>query len=160
MSKEKTPKKESKKSNKTEKKDTVVPSDTSDKAADGPAETSTDTSGEKSSEVSSEKTPAPNKSASQASISHFSSVTTKEYRSGWEAIFGTNKSQKKIKSKGGKNIILPVNIEIEDQDIKNDLRALLYKAFQHQARKQGVKLSECKKIGNINYHIYCNILDK
>jgi hypothetical protein len=160
MSKEKTPKKESKKSNKTEKKDTVVPSDTTDKAANGPDQTSTDASVEKSSEVASEKTAAPNKSASQTSISHFSSVATKEYRSGWEAIFGPNKSQKKLKSKGSKNVILPVNMEIEDQDIKNDLRALLYKAFQRKARKQGISLSECKKNGIINYHLECNILDK
>ena len=51
-------------------------------------------------------------------------------------------------------------MEIEDQDIKNDLRALLYKAFQRKARKQGISLSECKKNGIINYHLECNILDK
>ena len=34
----------------------------------------------------------PNKSASQSSISHFSSVSTPAYRSGWEKIFG-NKSK-------------------------------------------------------------------
>ena len=31
------------------------------------------------------------KSASQASISHFSSVATPEYRAGWDSIFGGSK---------------------------------------------------------------------
>ena len=160
MSKEKTSKKESKNFNKSEKKDTVAPSDTSDKAADGTAQSSNDSSVEKSSEVASDKTATPNKSASQTSISHFSSVTTKEYRSGWEAIFGPKKSQKKIKSKDNNKLSLPVHIEIKDQDIKDDLRVLLYKAFQRQARKDGVSLSECKRIGIINYSLECDIVDK
>jgi hypothetical protein len=160
MSKEKTPDKESKKSNKTEKKDTAAPSDTSDKAADGTTQSSNDTSAEKSSDVASDKTATPNKSASQASISHFSSVTTKEYRSGWEAIFGPKKSQKKIKSKGDNKLSLPIHIEIKDKDIKDDLRVLLYKAFQRQARKDGVSLSTCKRIGIINYSLECDIVDK
>ena len=48
--------------------------------------------------TSDESVAAP-KSASQISISHFSSVSTDEYRSGWANIFGGKKTSKKTKSK-------------------------------------------------------------
>jgi len=35
------------------------------------------------------------KSASQTSISHFSSVSTPQYRSGWDHIFGSGKKSRK-----------------------------------------------------------------
>jgi hypothetical protein len=163
MSEEKTPKKESKKVEKKEKKEAVAPSNASDKAADGSSKSATDASADKSSDASSDKTadktPAPNKSASQTSISHFSSVATKEYRSGWAAIFGSNQSQKKTSTKGAKGISLPVHLEIQDQDIKDDLRSLLYKAFQRQARREGISLAECKKLGAISYNLECNVID-
>ena len=41
-----------------------------------------------------------NKSASQTSISHFSSVSTDEYRSGWQNIFGEGNNKSKKKSPG------------------------------------------------------------
>tara|TARA_B100001142_G_C14118577_1_gene572097 strand:+ start:499 stop:798 length:300 start_codon:yes stop_codon:yes gene_type:complete len=46
---------------------------------------------EKTRENSSDKLAEAPKSTSQISISHFSSVSTKEYRSGWTNIFGKKK---------------------------------------------------------------------
>ena len=160
MSEEKTPKKESKKVKKAEKKDATASSEASDKTVDEASPKSTDASAEKSSDASSDKSTAPDKSASQTSISHFSSVTTKEYRSGWETIFGSNKPQKKIRAKGAGNVSLPAHIEIQDQDIKDDLRILLYKAFQRQARREGISLAKYKKLGVISFHLECDIIDK
>jgi hypothetical protein len=47
------------------------------------------------------------KSASQSSISHFSSVSTPEYRSGWDNIFGEESNAKKINSKQSAKSDLP-----------------------------------------------------
>lgn len=99
------------------------------------------------------------KSASQSSISHFSSVSTPAYRSGWEAVFGGGKNAKKT-SKTSNGVDLPQRLRISDGDIELELRNLLYKAFQRQARKQGVSLSKMKKIANIEYSLDCNITDK
>ena len=54
---------------------------------------------DKSTDKTSDESVAAPKSASQISISHFSSVSTNEYRSGWANIFGGKKTSKKTKSK-------------------------------------------------------------
>ena len=54
---------------------------------------------EKSTDKTSDESVAAPKSTSQISISHFSSVSTDEYRSGWANIFGGKKTSKKTKSK-------------------------------------------------------------
>tara|TARA_Y100001960_G_C14023892_1_gene517321 strand:+ start:239 stop:481 length:243 start_codon:yes stop_codon:yes gene_type:complete len=53
--------------------------------------TSESSSIEKTAESISEKSVESPKSASQRSISHFSSISSKEYRSGWTKIFGKKK---------------------------------------------------------------------
>ncbi len=118
------------------------------------SETKSDTKSETGS------TGATNKSASQTSISHFSSVTTKEYRSGWEEIFGKKKNTKKAKSKKANGVDLPLTLDLSDEDIKDDLRALLYKAFQRQTRKDSVSLAQLKKIADIEYSVVCDIREK
>ena len=50
----------------------------------------------KSADSSAPKSVSPAKSASQSSISHFSSVSTPQYRSGWNSIFGDESGVKKI----------------------------------------------------------------
>ena len=73
-----------------------------------------------------------NKSASQTSISHFSSVSTDEYRSGWQNIFGEGNNKSKKKSKLQKEPQLPVDLEVLDRDIEDELRADLYRIFQKE----------------------------
>ena len=80
------------KSVKAETKQTNAKGDAS-KTSTSKAETSSDNAENKAKETTSnsaelaKKRDAP-KSASQASISHFSSVSTPQYRSGWDKIFG------------------------------------------------------------------------
>jgi hypothetical protein len=100
------------------------------------------------------------KSASQLSISHFSSVSTPAYRSGWNAIFGGGKTAGKARAKKGNGHEFPDRLEIDDEDIDAELRKALYKAFQRQARKQGVSLAEIKKTAVIEYSLICNIRGK
>jgi hypothetical protein len=147
MSDTKTAKKETSKPAKSEKTET--------KSADSKSEKKNEAKSETKSETKSE-----NKSASQSSISHFSSVATDEYRSGWANIFSNNKTAKKAKSKKADSVSLPASFEILDEDIKGELRAVLYKAFQKQARKEGGSLAQLKKIGTIEYRLECDVSEK
>ena len=61
-----------------------------------PKSSADDSSADQTSNKLPEKSIDAPKSASQRSISHFSSVSSKEYRSGWAEIFGQKKG---IKSK-------------------------------------------------------------
>lgn len=160
MSEEKKPKKEEKKVNKTETKSKPETSQGAEKTIKGADQQSKESTAEKSVEPSSEKSNTINKSASQTSISHFSSVSSNEYRSGWEAIFGSGKVTKKKNASSLNKVNLPIHIEIRDHDIKEDLRILLYKALKSQARKNGISLAKCKKLGVIKYNIDCNVSEK
>jgi len=152
MSKEPAPKKETKKESKAETK--------KEKLVSNPASKSTDDKPGKAADAAAESSTVVNKSASQTSISHFSSVSTDEYRSGWESIFGKAKSGKKKASKDKNLISFPLRLEIKDRDIDDELRAILYKAFQRQARKEGLGLAKYKKSGIVVYNIECNIGSK
>ena len=83
---------------KAETKQTNAKGDAS-KTSTSKAETSTANAENKTKETTSnsaepvKKSDAP-KSASQASISHFSSVSTPQYRSGWDKIFSKSPDQK------------------------------------------------------------------
>ena len=147
---------EAKTARKTESKpkETSQTNNKTNNKTDNKAETKTDSKTETSS------TGATNKSASQTSISHFSSVTTKEYRSGWEEIFGKKKKAKKSRAKKSNGVDLPITLDLSDEDIKDDLRALLYKAFQRQARKEDISLAQLKKIADIEYSLICDLSKK
>lgn len=99
-------------------------------------------------------------SASQSSISHFSSVSTPAYRSGWNNIFGSGEATKNtdLKTTNGDN--LPDHLEISDDRIDTELRHVLHKAFQKQAQKQGFNLDEIEKSYYFEYKIDCNIRSK
>jgi len=160
MSEEKTPKKKEKKVSQTEKKIKPGSSQGAEKTIKGADQQSKESSAENSVETSSDKSTTINKSASQTSISHFSSVSTNEYRSGWEAIFGSGSGGKKKSAKSLDEVNLPIQLEIQDKDIKEDLRTLLYKAFKSQARRDGISLAKYKKIGVIKYNIDCKVEEK
>ena len=87
-------------------------------------------------------------------------MTTKEYRSGWEEIFGKKKKAKKSRAKKANGVDLPITLDLSDEDIKDDLRALLYKAFQRQARKEDISLAQLKKIADIEYSLICDLSKK
>ena len=100
------------------------------------------------------------KSASELSISHFSSVSSPAYKAGWESIFGKPKSNKKIAAKSANDDQIPDQLTIEDEDIKKELRDALYKAFQKQARKQGFSLAKVKKRVELSYTLKLDIEEK
>ncbi|MEQ8697993.1 MAG: hypothetical protein RLT05_15730 [Bauldia litoralis] len=114
---------------------------------------------ETASETPAAKADAAPKSASQTSISHFSSVSTPAYRAGWEAIFG-GAAARKTKSKASDGDDFPDHLVIADEDIDAELRAALYKAFQKKARSQGFSLAKAKKTADIAYTLDCNLIRK
>ena len=121
--------------------------------ADDKAAKTTDT-------ASAEKTKAAPKSASQSSISHFSSVSTPAYKQGWESIFGGAKVGQKSALNSNNSELFPEMLTIDDEDIDVELRNALYKAFQKKARKQGISLSKVKKLVDFEYSLDCNLREK
>ncbi len=106
------------------------------------------------------KADAAPKSASQSSISHFSSVSTPAYKEGWDNIFGKSKIDHTKASKSDNREPFPEELTIHDLDIDKELRSALYKAFQRQARAQGISLAKIKKQVDFEYTLGCNIKKK
>jgi hypothetical protein len=98
------------------------------------------------------------KSASQESISHFSSVSTPEYRSGWENIFGAKKDIGTTTPNNANDIKAPNKLTLSDNDINAELRNLLDEAIALLAKKNGIDLGDIKKTAVLEYNIDCNIL--
>lgn len=140
---------------KTQRKDSA----TSKKTSPGKAEAGKNGANETSKTADTnpvEKTDAVAKSASQSSISHFSSVSTPAYKEGWDSIFGGSKITRKTASKTDNSGAFPEKLTIHDEDIDKELRGVLYKAFQQKARKQGVSLAKIKKLVEFEYVIDCH----
>ena len=107
-----------------------------------------------------EKTDAAPKSASQSSISHFSSVSTPAYKEGWDSIFGRSKIGHTTASNTDNGEHIPEILTIHDVDIDKELRSALYKAFKRLARAQGINLAKIKKQVEFEYILDCNIKKK
>ena len=103
------------------------------------------------------KSTASSGGGSQRPISHFSSVSTPEYRSGWESIFGSKKKPEETASNEDSAQELPEKLTLEDADIDADLRALLDKAFELAAKKHGIDLANVRKTSALAYSIDCNM---
>ena len=148
MSDAKTPKKAETKSKKNEATKTEVASaeaaNTEIKTADGSAS----------------KAVSQPKSASQSSISHFSSVSTPQYRSGWNNIFGDGSDVKKIVPKEVNQKDFPKKFNILDYDIDLILRDALDAAFNDVLKKRGIDLKGTKELVRFEYNLTCEIKEK
>jgi hypothetical protein len=100
------------------------------------------------------------KSASQSSTSHFSSVSTPQYRSGWNNIFGGGGDVGKIVSDGARKNDFPKKLNILDYDIDLILRDVLDVAFNEVARKRGINLSGAEELVRFEYNLSCEIKEK
>lgn len=109
-----------------------------------------ETKSESSSSNKPEKTP---KSASQTSISHFSSVSTPAYRSGWDNIFGNkNNSKSSVKESEDK---IPKEFSLSDGEIDNGLRQALFEAFSAKAKDESFELPKSSETDSISFNISC-----
>ena len=161
MSVEKSPKKPAKEAASTEVKKNIieknadVKKDTTEKNTDVKKDT-TEKSTETTQDSKTTKDKTPPKSAAQSSISHFASVSTPAYRSGWEQIFG---DKEKVEDNLDDNQDNLQEFSVEDSSINIDLRTLLYKAFQTEAQKHGFQLDDVNDTSNIVYNLNCKIIN-
>ena len=89
-------------------------------------------------------------------ISYFSSVSTEEYRSGWDDIFGSKKkavAPKRAKSK------LPATLSISVDDLDADAQAALESVARKLAKKKRLNFDKLQANGQIEWRIACEISD-
>ena len=121
------------------------------------AKTETAISDPKSVDNSASKSVSTPKSASQSSTSHFSSVSTPQYRAGWDNIFGTEGDIQKIAPQELSKNNFPKKLNILDYDIDLVLRDLLDTAFNDLAEKRGIELKDAKTLMRFEYSLSCEI---
>jgi hypothetical protein len=148
MSDSKTPKKSETLSKKNERTKTDVP------------KTETVNTETKALENSVSKSVSKPKSASQSSTSHFSNVSTPQYRSGWDDIFGGGGDVGKIVSDDARKNDFPKKLNILDYDIDLILRDVLDVAFYEVARKRGFNMSGKEEFVRFEYNLSCEIKEK
>ena len=122
--------------------------------------TETTTTEAKSVDSSTSKSVSTPKSASQSSISHFSSVSTPQYRSGWNDIFGGGSEDKTVDTGKVDEKKFPQKLNILDYDIDLELRNALDAAFNDLAKQRGINLKETNKSVHFEYYINCEIKEK
>jgi hypothetical protein len=116
-----------------------------------------DKAGSSTADKTANKAEAAPKSASQASLSHFSSVSTPEYRAGWQRIFGGGEVNQKEEQEVSNENEFPLQIEVQDIEINAELRSMLYSSLLAQANKQGVDIEKVKNSALIEYSVQCKI---
>ena len=116
-----------------------------------------DKAGSSTADKTANKAEAAPKSASQASLSHFSSVSTPEYRAGWQRIFGGGEVNQKEEQEVSNENEFPLQIEVQDIEINAELRSMLYCSLLAQANKQGVDIEKVKNSASIEYSLQCKI---
>ena len=97
------------------------------------------------------------KSASQLSISHFSSVSTPEYREGWERIWGNSKLNFNREKVIDDNQTLPVEILLSNLDLSDFTKKTILKELQVYANKNNLSLPKSEELLLKNIEFSCSI---
>ena len=102
------------------------------------------------------------KSASQLSISHFSSVSTPEYREGWDRIWGNNKLNLNKEKVIDDNYTLPVEISLSNVDLSDLTKKTILQELYINANKNNLNLPKLKNLllKNIEFSCTINIKNK
>ena len=104
---------------------------------------------------SSSKNAPSKKSASQLSISHFSSVSTPEYREGWDRIWGNNKLNLNRDKLIDDNNTLPVEISLSNLDLSDLTKKTILQELYVYANKNNLSLPQFKTLllKILNFHV-------
>ena len=99
-------------------------------------------------------------SAPSRPISYFASISTNEYRSGWDGVFG--KGGKKTKgsiSKGSKKTTkkLPLTITIHGDDLDENILEQLEAVFRQRTKKERLNYDKLSSNGQITLEVSCRI---
>ena len=102
------------------------------------------------------------RAAADHSPSYFSSVSSPEYRAGWDSVFSSGRGAKKAtakprRAKPGNG--LPVTIVLEHTDLDDDIRAAIEDAFRRKARKKRVKFDQFMKKAHVTWRLECHFSD-
>ena len=97
------------------------------------------------------------KSASQLSISHFSSVSTPEYREGWDRIWGNNKSNLNRDKVIDDDNTLPVEISLSNLDISDLAKKTILQELYVYANQNNLSLPQFKTLLLKNIEFSCTI---
>ena len=97
------------------------------------------------------------KSASQLSISHFSSVSTPEYREGWDRIWGNNKLNLNRDKVIDDNNTLPVEISLSNLDLSDLTKKTILQELDVYTNKNNLSLPQSKALLLKNIEFSCTI---
>ena len=132
-------------------------SENSKKVADKNSPTKTETSSDNSSSTSTKT----NKSSAPARpTSYFSSVSTDEYRSGWDAVFNDTSSKKNKVGKGRERnatLDLPLSIMLSNEDLSKELNELLKKAVRKRAKKDKLPIARLLTRAQVKWNLECKL---
>ena len=132
-------------------------SENSKKVADDKSPAKTETSSDNSSSTSTKT----NKSSVPARpTSYFSSVSTDEYRSGWDAVFNDTSLQKNKDGKGRERnatLDLPLSIMLSNEDLSKELNELLKKAVRKRAKKDKLPIGKLLTRAQIKWNLECKL---
>ncbi len=146
----------SKSKSETKKADTKAakPEATKSETSTAAADTS---SSESSSAGNGKKSTAPSRP-----ISYFSSVSTDDYRAGWDGIFGGGEkkpARKRAKPVAKRKKTLPATIVLDSDDLDQTTREQIDVLLRRHAKKKRLNYDKLSEKGQVSWHLTCNISD-
>ncbi|MBT3534198.1 MAG: hypothetical protein HN478_09990 [Rhodospirillaceae bacterium] len=128
------------------------------------ASSATDSSSDSGSDGGSSGSSGGSKSSSDRPISYFSSVSTDDYRSGWDGVFGNNgsgakkaKPRKPAKRAAKPASQLPMTINLDADELAPELRDELEAVFRKQVKKKRLNYDKLSGNGQVSLQISCRI---
>ena len=89
-------------------------------------------------------------------ISYFASISTDEYRSGWDSVFGKLKgATAKLTNKSVSK--LPLTITLHGDDLDDNIREQLEAVFRQQAKKKRLNYDKLSGNGQVTLQVSCRI---
>ena len=99
-------------------------------------------------------------STSSRPISYFSSVSTDDYRSGWDGVFGNgaaNTKSKPAKRTAKASSKLPMTMTLDAEDLEPEVRDQLEAIFRKQAKKKRLNYDKLSGNGQVSLQVSCRI---
>ena len=92
-------------------------------------------------------------------ISYFSSVSTDDYRAGWDGVFGGGATKAKPAKRAARKVNkLPMTMTLDTDDLDPVLRDQLDAAFRQQAKKKRLNYDKLSGNGQVSLQVSCRIV--
>ncbi|HJM91597.1 MAG: hypothetical protein QGG19_02265 [Alphaproteobacteria bacterium] len=95
-------------------------------------------------------------------ISYFSSVSTDDYRTGWDGVFGRageKPARKPAKPVAKRKKVLPATIVLDSDDLDQATREQIDGLLRRHAKKKRLNYDKLSEKGQVSWHLTCNISD-